>query len=236
MHTHVTTRKTAKYAVPLAAVVLVLSGCLNNEDVTKAEPASSESQEQQQSSESSPDDDSNQQPDESAGYTGPEPLTGQLDCETDDLADTVISMDAVVTCDGWTVQLTDFQAEATIPPDLELTDTNLDPVDPETPVASATIVVTTAGDGNPDGYSDIAYILIQGDPKSYTSSVSHSFREDFAGPGTSQTQCLRLAKVPCTGTVYFPLEDGMDLSTGPVIVGLHSPLSAGSMGSVLVVP
>lgn len=224
-----------KYAVPLASVVLVLSGCLNDEDLTPA-ASSSESQDQQPSSGSSPDDESNQQPDESAGYTGPEPLTGQLDCETDELGDTVISMDAVVTCEGWTVQLTDFQAEASIPPDLELNDSNLDPVDPKTPVASATIVVTAAGDGNPDGYSDIAWVVIQGDPASYTSSVSHSFQEAYAGPGTSQTQCLRMEQVPCTGTVYFPLEDGMDLSTGPVIVGLHSPDSASSMGSVLVVP
>ncbi|QHC01487.1 hypothetical protein EK0264_15110 [Epidermidibacterium keratini] len=213
------TRKLATYAVPLAAVGLVLAGCGDSGGSSVEESGAATSYSE-------------------GGTSGPtEPaLTGQLDCASTDLYAKTIDMGATVTCAGWTVRITDFKAETSLPSDVTFTDQFFQPVDPDTPVAAVTLELDTTGDSNPAGYSYFASRLIQGNFADSSAPTTDALVEPNEPSAATGSDCLADKKYPCTGIVYFPIIDGMDLTEGPVLVQLANLPNASPMGNVLVVP
>lgn len=238
-------RNASKYAVPLVAVVALLGACSSDSNDASGEsdsPTSTSQEPQSETGEPSQSEDSSHA-DEEQPTGGPSsldgPLSGEFDCESGDLVNASITVGSTVTCGGWTVKLVDFQAKATLPPDRDFTKPyELEPADPDTPVASATLEITeidNSGGGSPDAYTDFVGMLFAGDPGLYTTTTSSPLLQDATGTDDDELACIPKGLTTCTGTVYFPIEDDMDLSKGPVYVQLRSPGGAEEMGVVLVI-
>lgn len=155
------------------------------------------------------------------------------------LEGTSVALGEKISCDGWIVTVIDFQENVALPAGVELQDQFTgDTVDASASVAAATVEVSAIGDGFATAYTDFAWALAVGD----TIGGSDDSTDPLIAvePGSTQpgslpeplpVSCLVEDKAPCTGQVYFEVDE-MDLS-GEVYVQLHSPTDE-SMGSVQV--
>lgn len=170
---------------------------------------------------------------------GSSPSDKIVDCATG-LEGTSVAMGVTIICDGWTVQVTDFQQNAPPPDGVELQNPNTgQAIDSSTSLASATIEVSTIGDGTATSYTDFVWNLLVGDLGDDSAQNTEPLIEVAVGSDTPgqvpeplPISCLVEADAPCTGTVYFEIDD-IDLSADDVYVELDSPTD-NSMGAVQV--
>lgn len=163
------------------------------------------------------------------------------DCSAANLTTTHVAMGEKVGCEGWIVAVTDFQ-ESVAPPagvELEYNQASGGKVDPSVSLAAATIEISAIGDGVATTYLDFISELTVGGMVGTGGESIKPLVEIAPGTATIGGQseplpvaCLVDGNAPCVGTVYFAVEEDVDLS-GELFVKLDSP-SEESMGYVQV--
>lgn len=212
-----------------AAASLLLAGTLG---ACEADEATTPAQDADPTTASAPEDTGSS---EDTGSGGSDVVA---DCDSA-LEGTSVALGEKISCDGWIVTVIDFQENVALPAGVELQyQFTGDTVDASSSVAAATVEVSAIGDGFATAYTDFAWALAVGD----TIGGSDDSTDPLIAvePGSTQpgslpeplpVSCLVEDKAPCTGQVYFEVDE-MDLS-GEVYVQLHSPTDE-SMGSVQV--
>ncbi|GAB3299780.1 hypothetical protein EK0264_18290 [Epidermidibacterium keratini] len=215
-------------------LVVVVGACGPNAPSTT--PSNQDAEQSRAPDNSSPPSESADQ--ESDGDSGSSDAVA--DC-AQALEGTSVGMGEKITCDGWTVTVTDFQENVPLPTGVELQDQYTgDAVDSSTTIVAATVEVSTIGEGPAGAFTDFAWALSAGGIGNDSSSSTDPLYEVEVGstspgdlPEPKPVDCLVEGTTPCSGQVYFEIEEDMDMSAGNVYVYLHSPTDE-SMGSVQV--